>query len=67
MEKPKSSEDWLIDILKYSTEFSTDKITVLMRELQVEDISLREVFQSYSNFFNNKERYNIFKKYNILV
>ena len=65
MEKPKPSEDWLIDILKYSTEFSTDKITVLMRELQVEDISLREVFKSYSNFFNNKERYNIFKKYNI--
>ena len=59
MEKPKSSEDWLIDILKYSTEFSTDKITVLMRELQVEDISLREVFQPYSNIFKNKQIYNI--------
>ena len=59
MEKPKPSEDWLIDILKYSTEFATDKITVLMRELQVEDISLREVFQPYSNIFKNKQIYNI--------
>lgn len=69
MEKPKPSEDWLLDILRYSTEFSTDKITVLMRELQAEDTSLKEVFQLYSNFFNNKERqnkrYSTFKKYNI--
>ena len=59
MEKLKPSEDGLIDILKYSKEYLTDKITLLIRELQVEDISLREVFQPYSNIFKNKQIYNI--------
>ncbi|MRN24718.1 BREX-1 system phosphatase PglZ type A [Romboutsia ilealis] len=65
MEKPNPRENWLLDIYKYSTEFSTDKTTVMMRDLNIKDASLRNVLKDYSKFFNNKERYASFKKYNI--
>ncbi len=65
MEKPNPRENWLLDIYKYSTEFSTDKTTVMMRDLNIKDASLRNVLKDYSKFFNNKERYALFKKYNI--
>lgn len=63
--KPVPRENWLLDILKYSREFSTDKTTVIMRDLGVRDASLRDVFKKYGKFFNNKERYNRFASYNI--
>ena len=63
--KPLPRENWLLDILKYSGEFSTDKTTVIMRDLGVRDASLREVFKKYIKFFNNKERYAKFASYNI--
>ena len=62
MEKPNPRENWLLDIYKYSTEFSTDKTTVMMRDLNIKDASLRNVLKDYSKFFNNKERYAAFKK-----
>lgn len=62
MQKPSSRENWLLDILKYSTEFSTDKTTAIMRELGVKDDVLRGVFKKYLKFFNNKERYAAFEK-----
>ena len=65
MKKPNPRENWLLDIYKYSTEFSTDKTTVLMRDLNINDESLKPLFKYYSKFFNNKERYLLFKKYNI--
>lgn len=63
MQKPSPRENYLLDILKYSTEFSTDKTTVIMRELGVKDDSLKSVFKRYLKFFNNKERYASFMKY----
>ncbi|MBF7082784.1 BREX-1 system phosphatase PglZ type A [Desulfallas sp. Bu1-1] len=63
--KPVPRENWLLDTLKYSREFSTDKTTVIMRDLGVRDASLRNVFKKYAKFFNNKERYNKFASYNI--
>ncbi|WP_066638539.1 BREX-1 system phosphatase PglZ type A [Desulfolucanica intricata] len=63
--KPVPRENWLLDILKYSSEFSTDKTTVIMRDLGVKDASLRNVFKKYMKFFNNKERYKKFASYNI--
>ncbi|MBZ4688748.1 MAG: PglZ domain protein [Clostridiales bacterium] len=63
--KPVPRENWLLDILKYSQEFSTDKTTVIMRDLGVRDASLRDVFKKYIKFFNNKERYRKFVSYNI--
>ncbi len=65
--KPRSvaRENWLLDIEKYSEEFSTDKATVIMRDFAVKDESLRNVFKKYIKFFANKERYRKFASYNI--
>ncbi|MCC5422605.1 BREX-1 system phosphatase PglZ type A [Clostridium botulinum] len=65
MEKPIPSEDWLYDIFCYSQEFSTDRATVIMRELKVMDASLKEEFKLYNTFFKNKERIAAFKNLNI--
>ncbi|MBU3219537.1 BREX-1 system phosphatase PglZ type A [Clostridium algidicarnis] len=65
MEKPMPSEDWLYDIFCYSEEFSTDRATVIMRELRVMDASLKEEFKLYNTFFKNKERIMAFKNLNI--
>lgn len=63
--KPMPRENWLLDIEKYSQEFSTDKATVIMRDLGVKDETLRTVFKKYIRFFGNKERYKKFASYNI--
>jgi uncharacterized protein (TIGR02687 family) len=63
--KPIPKENWLLDIEKYSEEFSTDKATVIMRDLGVKDESLRNIFKKYIKFFGNKERYSRFVSYNI--
>lgn len=65
MAKPNPREDWLLDVYKYSFEFATDKITVIMRDLGVTSDSLRPVFKKYAKFFNNKERYVTFQSYDI--
>ncbi|MDO7203434.1 hypothetical protein Q5M85_03520 [Paraclostridium bifermentans] len=36
-----------------------------MRDLNIKEASLIPIIKSYSKFFNNKERYAAFKKYNI--
>jgi len=63
--KPSSRENYLLDVLKYSMEFSTDKATVIMRDLNVSEDSLKSTFRKYIKFFNNKDRYKIFKSYEI--
>ena len=65
VKKPIPQEDWLYDIFCYSEEFSTDRATVIMRELKVQDSSLKEEFALYNTFFKNKERINNFKNLNI--
>lgn len=65
MEKPIPSENWLYDIFCYSEEFSTDRATVIMRELKIMDASLKEEFKMYNTFFKNKERMLAFKNLNI--
>lgn len=66
--KPEPRGNWLIDILKYSHEFSTDKTTVIMREMGVtgtKAIDLKAVFKKYLRFFNAKDRFNRFAAYGI--
>ncbi len=58
--KPNPRENYLLDILKYSMEFSTDKATVIMRDLNISDDSLKSTFRKYIKFFNNKDRYRDF-------
>lgn len=65
MPKPVPRENWLLDILKYSMEFSTDKAVLIMRDFGVKDTSLRNVFKKYLKFFGNKERYKKIASYNI--
>lgn len=65
MKKPDPQEDWLYDIFSYSQEFSTDRATVIMRELKVLEPSLKEVFETYNTFFKNKERITGFKNLDI--
>lgn len=65
MQKPDPRRNYILDILKYSIEFSTDKTTAIMREIGVKDDTLREVFKKYLKFFNNKERYAAYAAYGI--
>ena len=51
MKKPDPQEDWLYDIFSYSQEFSTDRATVIMRELKVMDSLLKPEFETYNVFF----------------
>lgn len=63
MPKPHPRDNWLLDILSYSFEFSTDKAELIRKDF-VEDSSLTKVFKNYLKFFNNKERYKKFASYN---
>lgn len=61
--KPLPRDNWLLDTLKYSMEFFTDKAVLIMLDLGAKDISLRNVFKKYLKFFNNKDRYKKFTSY----
>lgn len=66
MAKPSAREDWLLDMYKYSQEFATDKMTVMMRELGItNDAALRDVFKKYTKFFKSKEREALFKSFSV--
>jgi uncharacterized protein (TIGR02687 family) len=65
MAKPIPRDDWFLDVYKYSFEFATDKVTVIMRDLGVTNDTLRPIFKKYSKFFNNKERYSLFQSFDI--
>lgn len=62
--KPQPRDNFLLDVLKYSKEFSADSTTVIMRDLKI-DQSLRAVVKKYAVFFGNKERYKKFASYGI--
>jgi len=63
--KPNPRENYLLDILKYSMEFSTNKAALIMMDLNISDDSLKSVFEKYIKFFNKKDRAKIFKGYEI--
>lgn len=62
--KPQARDNFLIDVLKYSKEFSADSTTVIMRDLKI-DSSLRAVVKKYSMFFREKGRYKKFASYGL--
>lgn len=55
-----SHENWLYDIVQYSKTFYADRISLLMKEFNI-DPSLRPVVQKYASFFNAKDRRNRLK------
>ena len=63
--KPMARDNWLLDTLKYSMEFSTDKAVLIMRDFGVKDNTLRNAFKKYLKFFANKERYKKFASYHV--
>jgi len=59
-----SKHNWLYDTVIYSQKFYADRVSLIMNELQIDAI-LRPTIQQYQKFFNNKERFNRFKSFNI--
>lgn len=54
--RPSDEENLLLDILLYSSEFKADQIAIWAEQLEVKDVILRSVVNSYTNFFNSRER-----------
>lgn len=63
--KPMPRDNWLLDTVKYSMEFSTDKAVLIMRDMGVKDDFLRNTFKKYLKFFANKDRYKKFASYHV--
>lgn len=55
-EKPLDRENWLLDIQKYSEEFSTDRSIYEMRRLGITDDALRPIVKKSIKFFENEKR-----------
>lgn len=55
-EKPDNRENWLLDIQKYSEEFTTDRSIYEMRRLGITDISLKNTIKKSIKFFENEKR-----------
>lgn len=49
-----SEDNWLYDIVLYARTFYADKLSLIMKDLHI-DQSLRPVVQRYAHFFNRKE------------
>ena len=53
---PSQEADWLLDIRLYSAPFSADAASILLNELGLKRMSLREHLARRKKFFANKER-----------
>ncbi|SMP72043.1 BREX-1 system phosphatase PglZ type A [Anoxynatronum buryatiense] len=63
--KPLTRDNWLLDTLKYSIEFSADKAVLIMRDFGVMDESMLPAFRKHLKFFDNKERYRKLASYEL--
>jgi uncharacterized protein (TIGR02687 family) len=54
--RPAYEEDWLLDIYLYSQEFSADKVSLIMNELGIADMSLKEFIKEQISFFDSNKR-----------
>src|SRR5699024_5865590 len=59
-----SDENWLYDTVMYAKTFYADRLSLIMKELNI-DQSLRPVVQQYIKFFDRKERVQKFKAFDI--
>ena len=60
--RPDDHDNWLLDTLLYSSEFTADRVSMVMNELAVPQ-TLRGVFTRYERFFQNKDRTARFASY----
>ncbi|EGK3609056.1 BREX-1 system phosphatase PglZ type A [Escherichia coli] len=54
--EPAAAKDWLLDMRRYSTTFYADAASILLNELGLANMALRDYIASRSTFFANKER-----------
>ncbi|MEH7308806.1 BREX-1 system phosphatase PglZ type A, partial [Neobacillus drentensis] len=54
--KPDDTNNLLLDILLYGTEFKSDETAILAESLGISDYVLREMMKKYPLFFKSKER-----------
>lgn len=64
-EKPNSDNNWLLDVLLYSKEFSADKSSVILNEVGITDLSMKPIIEKHRKFFESKKRVQDFMKINI--
>ena len=64
-EKPVNRENWLLDIQKYSKEFTKDRSIYEMRRLGITDDTLRPVVKKNIKFFENEKRFSKLQSYGI--
>jgi len=55
-EKPRDSENWLLDILMYSDEYYADTVALTMRRLGLTNTDLRKIIERHAKFFDNEAR-----------
>lgn len=55
-EKPKDTENWLLDILSYSEEYYADTVALTMRHLGLSNPDLRKVIEKHAKFFDSAQR-----------
>ena len=61
--EPAPDKDWLYDIRLYSYTFHADKASILLKELNLESVSLRPYLKKRSAFFRSQDRLNRLKKW----
>jgi len=61
--EPSPEEDWLFDIRLYSYTFHADKASMVLKELNLDNQSIRPYLKERNTFFNNKDRFNRLKKW----
>ncbi|MEH7248590.1 BREX-1 system phosphatase PglZ type A [Neobacillus niacini] len=60
--RPKYKNNFLLDILLYSSEFKSDESAILAESLGISDHILRDMMEKYPVFFRSKERKSLLGK-----
>ncbi len=61
--EPAPEDDWLYDIRLYSYTFHADKASILLKELNLENQSIRPYLKKRKAFFRSQDRLNRLKKW----
>jgi uncharacterized protein (TIGR02687 family) len=56
-EEPDYENDWLLDVRLYSHSFRADRASILLNELCLKNLHLRQYLSDRRKFFDNKERF----------
>lgn len=60
--EPAPAKDWLLDMRRYSVTFYADAASILLNELGLASMALRDYIASRKSFFASKERTTAFKR-----